>query len=174
AAASESAPPPEEEAAAHPWEFKETENQRAVRMARSLVAQVVAGTPDSPAARAWGDYAAAFLAAHDRDGWYEQESPGYLAFSITALLQLADYAPQAAVRDRATRQLNVLFAAWAQEQVGGFPAGVKSRTYVHWALGERNTPWVAWAWLLGGLGGRGGEERIFFLDAPELAVAAYR
>src|SRR5262249_38904364 len=113
-------------------------------------------------------------AAHDRDGWYEQESPGYLAFSITSLLQLADYAPQAAVRDGATRQLNVLFAAWAQEQVGGFPAGAKSRTYVHWALGERNTPWQAWAWLLGGLGGLGGRERISFLDPPELAVAAYR
>src|SRR5882724_127542 len=169
--ASRSAPPPSSEAVLHPWSFKETENQRAVTLARSLVAQVVAGTPESSTAQAWGEYALAFLAAHDRDGWYEQESPGYLAFSIAALLQLADHAPQAAVRDGATRQLNVLFAAWAQEQVGGFPAGAKSRTYVHWALGERNTPWMAWAWLLGGLGR---QERLFFLDAPELAVTAYR
>ncbi len=169
--ASESASPPGEEAVLHPWNFKETENQRLIKLARSLVAEVVAGTPESPAARAWGAYAAAFLAAHDRDGWYEQESPGYIAFSITALLQLADHAPQAAVREAASRQLNVLFGAWAQEQVGGFPAGAKSRTYVHWALGERNTPWQAWAWLAGG---RGREERIFFLDATMLAVSAYR
>src|SRR5437016_8089732 len=80
---------------AAPWTFRDTENQRAVRMARSLVASVVAGTPDSAAARAWGDYAAAFLAAHDRDGWYEAESPGYMAISITALLHLADLAPAA-------------------------------------------------------------------------------
>jgi hypothetical protein len=171
AAAAESAPPPGEGAALHPWDFKETENQRLVKMARSLVAEVVAGTPESPTARGWGAYAAAFLAAHDRDGWYEQESPGYLALSISSLLQLADHAPQAEVREGATRQLNVLFAAWAQEQVGGFPAGAKSRTYVHWALGERNTPWQAWAWLAGG---RGQEERILFLDAADLAVSAYR
>jgi hypothetical protein len=171
AAASTAAPPPGDEEVAHPWEFKETENQRLVRTARSLVALVVAGTPEAPAARAWSAYAAAFLAAHDRDGWYEQESPGYLAFSIASLLQLADYAPQAPVRDLATRQLNVLFAAWAQEQVGGFPAGAKSRTYVHWALGEKNTPWVAWAWLAGG---RSREDRVFFLDAVPLAVSAYR
>ncbi|HEV7515539.1 MAG TPA: hypothetical protein VGR07_04495, partial [Thermoanaerobaculia bacterium] len=171
ATAAESAPPPGDEATLAPWDFKETENQRLVKMARSLVAEVVAGTPESPAARAWGSYAAAFLAAHDRDGWYEQESPGYLALSITALLQLADHAPQAEVREGATRQLNVLFAAWAQEQVGGFPAGAKSRTYVHWALGERNTPWQAWAWLAGG---RGRQDRIFFLDATDLAVSAYR
>jgi hypothetical protein len=171
ATAGEPAPPPDEDAALHPWDFKETENQRIVKLARSLVAEVVAGTPESPAARAWGAYAAAFLAAHDRDGWYEQESPGYLALSITALLQLADHAPGADVRDGATRQLNVLFAAWAQEQVGGFPAGAKSRTYVHWALGERNTPWQAWAWLAGG---RGRQESIFFLDATDLAVSAYR
>src|SRR5436309_2978211 len=125
----------------------------------------------APPARAWGAAAEAFLAAHDREGWYEQESPGYLAFSIASLLQLADYAPQTVVREGATRQLNLLFAAWAQEQVGGFPAGAKSRTYVHWALGERNTPWQAWAWLVGG---RGREERIFFLDGIALAVTAYR
>jgi hypothetical protein len=171
AAASRSAAPPGDEAVLHPWDFKETENQRLSKMARSLTAEVVAGTPESPAAKAWGAYAEAFLAAHDRNGWYEQESPGYLAFSITALLQLADHAPQAAVREGATRQLNVLFGAWAQEQVGGFPAGAKSRTYVHWALGEKNTPWQAWAWLAGG---RGREERIFFLDATMLAVSAYR
>jgi hypothetical protein len=171
AAAAESAAAPGDEAIRHPWDFRETENQRLVKMARSLVAQVVAGTPESSTAKGWGAYAEAFLDAHDRDGWYEQESPGYLALSVTSLLQLADKAPQARVREGATRQLNLLFAAWAQEQVGGFPAGAKSRTYVHWALGAKNTPWQAWAWLEGGLGR---ENRILFLDAPALAVAAYR
>ncbi|HTQ78956.1 MAG TPA: hypothetical protein VMM92_03085 [Thermoanaerobaculia bacterium] len=170
-ATSDSAPAPEAEEILHPWEFKETENQRALKLARSLVAQVVSGTPESPLARSWGAYAVAFLAAHARDGWYEEESPGYLGLSIASLLQLADYAPQAEVRRRATRELNVLFAAWAQEQVGGFPAGAKSRSYVHWALGAENTPWQAWAWLVGGLGE---EERIFFLDGLDLAVTHYR
>src|SRR5215210_4541351 len=50
-----------------------TENQRMISMSRSLVAQVVAGTPDSPAAKAWGAFAEGFLRAHERDGWYEAE-----------------------------------------------------------------------------------------------------
>ncbi len=164
------APPPGPEAVADPWRFKDTENQRMLQIARSLGAQTLAGTPDSPAARAWGAYAEAFLAAHDRQGWYEAESPGYLASSITSLLHLADHAPQPAVRELAVRQLNLLFARWAQEQVGGFPAGAKSRTYVHWALGHRNTAWRAWAWLAGALPSA---EGLSFMDWPELPASGY-
>ena len=142
-----------------------------IAMSRSLVGQVVAGTPDSPAARAWGDFAEAFLKAHDRDGWYEAESPGYLALSVTGLLQLADHAPRARVRELARRQLDVLFAAWAQEQVGGYPAGPKSRTSAVWALSRRSSPWQAWAWLAAGMGD---PEEINFMDRPELPVSRYQ
>jgi hypothetical protein len=165
------APPPGPEEIQDPWSFRDTENQRMIRMARSVVAHAVAGTPGSPAAKAWGEYAAAFLAAHDREGWYEAESPGYMALSINALLHLADHAPQAIVRERAARQLDILFAAWAQEQVGGYPAGAKSRTSSPWALSDGSTPWAAWAWILAGLGD---PEKINFMERPELAVAAYQ
>jgi hypothetical protein len=170
AAAADAAPPPAAAETAAPWSFGDTENQRAVLMARSLVAAVVAGAPDAAAARAWGDHAAAFLAAHDRDGWYEAESPGYMAISITALLHLADLAPQARVRDLARRELDLLFAAWAQQQVAGYPAGPRSRTYVQWALGDRTTPWRAWAWLAAAVGDAG---RLAFSDWPELALGDY-
>lgn len=168
--ASRPVPPPGAEAIANPWSHRATENQRMVQVARSLAAHKVAGTPDSPASRAWGHYAQAYLAAHDREGWYEAESPGYLGMSITALAHLADHAPQPEVRELAIRQVNFLFADWAQEQVGGFPAGAKSRTYVHWALGARNTPWQAWAWLAAGLGE---PEKVSFMDWPELATSGY-
>lgn len=164
------APPPPENAMRDPWAFKETENQRIVRIASSVVGHALAGTSDTAAGKAWAQYARAFLRAHDREGWYEAESPGYISISMTALLHLADHAPQEEVRASARRQLDLLFADWAQKQVGGFPAGVKSRTYVHWALGARNTPWVAWAWLLGGIGEAG---RINFMDWPELALSEY-
>ena len=154
----------------NPWAFGDTENQRMIVMARSLVAQVVAGTPDSEDAVGWGTFAEAFLRAHDRDGWYEAESPGYLAISITALLQLADHAPQAVVRDLARRQLDVLFATWAQNQVGGFPAGAKARTNGTWALTPRSSPWEAWAWLAAGIGKT---DDINFMDRPELPVSRY-
>ncbi len=170
-AVSNAAPPPNEEQIRDPWSFPDTENQRMIAMARSLVAQAVAGTPGSPAARGWGDFAEAFLKAHDRDGWYEAESPGYLALSITGLLHLADHAPQPAVRELARRQLDVLFAAWAQEQVGGYPAGAKSRTSAAWALSRRSSPWQAWAWLIAGFGDA---EKINFLDRPELPVSRYQ
>lgn len=170
-AVSNTAPPPGEGQIRNPWSFGDTENQRMISMARSLVGQTVAGTPDSPAAKGWGAFAEAFLRAHDRDGWYEAESPGYLALSVTGLLQLADHAPQASVRDLAKRQLDVLFAAWAQNQVGGFPAGAKSRTNSVWALSPRSSPWQAWAWLEAGIGN---PDDINFMDRPELPVSRYR
>lgn len=164
------APPPSAEAARDPWSFKETENQRMVTMARSLVAQTVAGNPNSPVAKGWGEYAKAFLLAHDREGWYEGESPGYMVLSITALLQMADHAPQAEVRDLASRQLELIFADWAQKQVNGFPAGPKSRTYSFWALSDRSTPWAAWAWMAAGIGDPAG---INFMDRAELPVSNF-
>ena len=167
-------PPPNEEAIRNPWLFKETENQRAVRIARCLAAMKVEpgpeGSPRAAAADAWGRYAEAFLLAHDREGWYEAESPGYIGTSMTALLQLADHAPQESVRRLAARQLDLLFAEWAQEQVNGFPAGAKSRTYVHWALGPNNTRWPAWAWLAAGLGEAA---KISFKDSPEIGTSSY-
>jgi len=169
-AVSDAVQPPGDAQIRDSWAFGDTENQRVIAMARSLVAQTVAGTPDSPAARSWGAYAAAFLTAHDRDGWYEAESPGYLALSINGLLQLADHAPQPLVRSLAARQLNVLFAEWAQHQVGGYPAGPKSRTYSFWALSDRGSPWAAWAWLAAGMGK---PEEISFMDRPELPVSGY-
>jgi hypothetical protein len=164
------APAPGPEAVRDPWTFKETENQRMVTMARSLVAQTVAGTPGSPVAKGWGEYAKAFLLAHDREGWYEGESPGYMVLSITALLQMADHAPQAEVRSLASRQLELIFADWAQKQVNGFPAGPKSRTYSFWALSDRSTPWAAWAWMAAGIGD---PAEINFMDRAELPVSSF-
>lgn len=168
---SAAAPPPDAAQIRNPWAFAETENQRVIRMARSVVAHAVAGTADSPAARAWGAYAQAFLEAHEREGWYEAESPGYMALSVGGVLHMADHAPQDLVRDLAERQLHLLFAGWAQEQVGGYPAGPKSRTNSNWALSDRSTPWVSWAWLATG---KGNPEGMNFMDRPELAVSRYR
>ncbi|HEY0514068.1 MAG TPA: hypothetical protein VGH73_19325 [Thermoanaerobaculia bacterium] len=167
----DSAPAPGEAQVRNPWSFADTENQRMITMSRSLVGQVVAGTPDSPTARGWGDFAVAFLEAHDRDGWYEAESPGYLALSITGLLQLADLAPQPAVRELARRQLDVLFATWAQEQVGGYPAGPKVRTSAVWSLSRQSSPWQSWAWLAAGTGD---PAEINFADRGELPVSHYQ
>lgn len=165
---------PGEQAVREPWAFKETENQRIVRMARSLVGfrldPPAPGTPRAAAERGWIEATEAFLLAHDREGWYEAESPGYIALSMTALLHLADHAGSPRIRELATRQLDLLFAEWAQEQVNGFPAGPKSRTYVHWALGTKNTPWLAWAWFAGGLDKA---EGISFMDWPEIATSSY-
>jgi hypothetical protein len=67
--------------------------------------------------------------------------------------------------------LNLLFAGWAAQQAGGVPAGARSRTYAHWALGSLNTPWRAWAWALSG---SGDPQAIAFGDWPELPLSGYR
>lgn len=173
--ASRAPQPPGEQAVREPWSFKETENQRIVRMALNVVAFRLAppppGSPRAAAEKGWTEATEAFLLAHDREGWYEAESPGYIAASMHALLQLTDHAGSERLRELAARQLNLLFAEWAQEQVRGFPAGVKSRTYVQWALGTRNTPWLAWAWLAGGIGD---PEKISFMDWPEIGTSSYQ
>ena len=168
--AAAAAPPPDPARIASPWTFRETENQRAVLVARSLAGHTLAGTGDTPAARAWADYAAAFLRAHDADGWYEADSPGYLGISVQALLHLHDLAPDPKVRRLAGRQLHLVFARWAARQVGGVPAGARTRTYAHWALGTKNTPWRAWAHYAAGVGD---PADVAFGDWPEIAVSAY-
>ena len=164
------APPPDPAAIANPWRFRETENQRMVLVAGTLAGHTLAGTGDSPAARAWADYTASFLRAHDAVGWYEADSPGYLGISVEALLHLYDLAPDAQVRRLAERQLHILFARWAARQVGGVPGGARTRTYVHWALGADNDPWRAWAHYAAGVGD---PAEISFGDWPEIAVSAY-
>lgn len=170
AAASEAAPPPGPELVRDPWSFRRTENQQMAVMARSLVAHRVAGTGGSAAARAWAAHARAFLLAHDRQGWYEGDSPGYMGTSVTALLLIHDHAPDPRVRALAGRQLHLLFAAWAENQVGGTPAGPRSRTYTHWAQGTRNTPWLAWAHYASE--GRVGSDQTLG-DWPDIATSGY-
>lgn len=168
------APAPSPAQIAAPWDFRETENQRIVKAARSLVGAAIAGSTAVGDARQWAHYVESFLDAHRDQGWYEGDSPGYLAISMAALLLLADHAPDAAtgtdVRRRAREQLDILFASWAQLQVGGYPAGAKSRAYLHWVLGIRNVPWPGWAWLLGGMGRI---DRLSVGDFPELAASSY-
>lgn len=165
------APVPPPEAPGEPWAFQQTENQRLLSTARALGAHAVGGTADSPGARAWSAHAEALLAARDESGWYEEESAGYLGLSVESLVHLHDFAPAPRVRQLAGRQLHLLFARWAERQVGGMPAGARTRTYVQWALGDRNLPWPAWAWLFAGVGDA---ESIQFGDWPELALSAYR
>src|SRR6185369_3793953 len=161
-----------DEAARDPWDFHDTENQRMVRMARCLAAYAVEPGDGARAAESavWAAATVAFLRTHDRTGWYEAESPGYIATSANALLHLADHAPQPAVRLLARRELDLLFADWAQRQVDGFPAGAKSRSYIHWALGARNTPWVGWAWLAGAIDDA---QDLWLMDWPEMATSGY-
>ena len=154
-----------------PWAFRRTENQQMVVMARSLAAHAVAGTGGSPAARAWAEYAAAFLVAHDRDGWYEGgQRRATWAPRSPPCSTCCDHAPDRRVRGLAGRQLQLLFVEWAENQVGGIPAGPRTRTYLHWAQGVRNTPWPAWFHYATGVG-RAADAPLG--DWPEIATSGY-
>jgi hypothetical protein len=165
------APVPPPEAPGEPWAFPQTENQRLLTTARALGAHVVGGTTDSPGTRAWVEHAEALLAARDEAGFYEEESAGYLGLSVESLVHLHDFAPAPRVRQLAARELHLVFARWAERQVAGVPAGARTRTYIQWALGDRNLPWPAWAWLFADVGD---VETIQLGDWPDLALSAYR
>jgi hypothetical protein len=165
------APVPPPEAPREPWAFQPTENQRLLTTARALGAHAVGGTVESPGARAWVEHAEALLAARDEAGFYEEESAGYLGLSVESLVHLHDFAPVPRVRQLAARELHLLFARWAERQVAGVPAGARTRTYIQWALGDRNLPWPAWAWLFADVGNA---ETIQLGDWPDLALSAYR
>lgn len=164
------APVPPPDAPREPWAFQQTENQRLLTTARAVGSHVIGGSTDSPGARAWVEHAEALLAARDESGWYEEESGGYLGLSVESILHLHDYAPAPRVRQLAARQLHLLFARWAERQAGGVPAGARTRTYVQWALGDRNLPWPAWAWYFAGVGDG---ERVSVGDWPELPLSGY-
>ncbi len=164
------AAPPGPAALSDVWDFAETENQRMVAIARAIGALALSAHEKPRAGSLWQRYAAAFLRARLANGWYEQDSPGYLAISINALLLIADHAPDSELRALARHALDVLFATWAQDQVAGYPAGPKTRTYMSWALSDRSSPWAAWYWLVTG---RGEEKRLSFINSVDLAVAHY-
>ena len=76
------------------------------------------------------------------------------------------------MRDLARRQLDVLLASWAQEQVGGYPGGAEEPHLRRLGAQPAEQP------LAGlGLAGRPGSAirgEINFMDRPELPVSRYQ
>ena len=125
------------------WMLQASENHDLMRKSvHYLMATVYAADPnyrDRPYADGktasnhrdrWSAFFRAFCEERARKGLFvEVASPIYQKYHLQCLLNLRDLSPDAEVRRLVENLLHVLWADWAQDQLGGFRGGGKSRSY---------------------------------------------
>jgi hypothetical protein len=78
----------------------------------------------------WSAYFRAFCEERARKGLFvEVASPTYQKYHLQCLINLRDLSPDAEVRRLVENLLHLLWADWAQDQLGGLRGGGKSRSY---------------------------------------------
>jgi hypothetical protein len=78
----------------------------------------------------WSAYFRAFCEERARKGLFvEVASPIYQKYHLQCLINLRDLSPDAEVRRLVENLLHLLWADWAQDQLGAFRGGGKSRSY---------------------------------------------
>lgn len=97
--------------------------------------------------QAWNDYFEVYCLERARKGiCVEMMSVGYNATMMKALYNFYDFGnPQ--VKDAARKLLDLYYAYWAQEQVGGVSGGGKSRVYFGKGLAGRYSHSMAWIYF---------------------------
>lgn len=110
---------------------------------------------------AWSAYLKTYCAERARKGFFvEVGSQGYNAVTLKGLYNVRDFAEDPVLRERASSLLDLFWATWAQEQIGGVLGGGKSRIYQSGGdrLGGRSSiAMLAWFYFGNDIG----------LEAPE-------
>ena len=78
---------------------------------------------------AWTGFAKAFIRARARWGLVEFFSPGYSRYTLGNFYGYADFARDTELKRLAHDFLDLWWAEWAQEQIGGVYGGAKARVY---------------------------------------------
>ncbi|MCC7273726.1 MAG: hypothetical protein IT561_13725, partial [Alphaproteobacteria bacterium] len=113
------------------------------------------GTNVAAQRRAWTAYLRAYLRERGRHGLLvEMFSPSYSAYTLSNFHNYLDFSDDADLRRLARAALDLWWALWAQEQVGGVHGGAKARSYER--LTAEGTPLDGLGWLYFAIGLRSG------------------
>gem|GEM_PF-2702426 len=113
------------------------------------------GTPAEHEA-AWAEWFKEYLKARATHGlWVEQNSSTYVKYTLASLVNVYDFSPDPALRQRVKMTLDITLIDWAQEQIFGVRGGggarmlgSEARTQAH----AHSTWGIGWL-LFGGVGG---------------------
>lgn len=78
---------------------------------------------------AWTAYLKEYIRQRAKFGGYIEFGSHYYKYTLTLLFNAADCSSNPGLRELAASSLDVWFADWAQEQVGGIHGGSKARVY---------------------------------------------
>ena len=101
--------------------------------------------------RAWVPFFKEYFAERAKKGFFlERASPGYMKYTISYIHLLYEYCGDVALKERTRRFLDLLWADWAQEQIGGLRGGPKTRH--HYSVGGYDSMTDLATFQLGGPG----------------------
>lgn len=125
------------------WDVWESENHHVQRFSTAWqISKLLAADPryrdrayddGAPAARhcaAWTEFAKRYLLERARKSLFvEVANGGYGFMTLKGIYNIYDFAPDAELRRRAGLLLDLYWATWAEEELGGVRGGGKTRIY---------------------------------------------
>lgn len=107
--------------------------------------------------RAWVDYLKDYFAERVRRGFFlENGSPGYMRYTISYILLLYNFCPDGRLKQQAKMFLDLFWADWALQQLGGLRGGPKTRHHSQAGQYDAMSDWAR-----------------FYLGGPGLTAANY-
>lgn len=102
---------------------------------------------------AWVAFWKEYLRERARRGFFvEKASPGYMGYTLSFIQDLYDYCEDAELKKMAGMFLDLFWAEWAQDQLGGLRGGARTRSNDGVPNGESDRMYMIMSFFFGGLG----------------------
>jgi hypothetical protein len=111
----------------------------------------------------WTGFLKSYIRARARWGLIEFFAPGYARYTLGNIYSYADFADDPELKHLAHEFLNLWWAEWAQEQIGGDFGGARARVYPNQVIA--GSPMEGTSWMYFGVGDKRAAR------APGLAAA---
>lgn len=93
--------------------------------------------------RAWVGYLNEYFTERARRGFFlENGAPGYMRYTISYILLLYNFCPDAMLKQRVKMFLDLFWADWAMQQLGGLRGGPKTRHHRDAGLYDAMSDWA--------------------------------
>ena len=98
----------------------------------------------------WTDFLKSYIRARARWGLIEFLSPGYVRYTLGNIYGYADFADDPDLKHLAHEFLDLWWAEWAQQQIGGDFGGARARVYPNQVIA--GSPMEGTSWMYFGVG----------------------